>query len=138
MTYLVAKAYYNNEDRGEEYSPSRFVLEITREVINELKHHISDVSAIYDADFISAKYYFGGGIWIAYNEWIEDNLQEEIEWVDGEFNEELEEQEYLECYTVLVEKDGDIQFKCRGKWDDEEIYMCRVNIRDLENNIKGE
>ena len=138
MTHLVLRADYNNEYRGEEFSPTHFVLKIEPDVVKHLQNLVVSTRSLKEnhskgIELIDCNFYFDFGIWTEWNETLEDLSREELVWVDDldyllEDDEELREQQFLSETRVSVDKEGNLQFFCFGKYDDEQIYTCRVNL----------
>ena len=138
MTHLIARAYHENEERGDEFSPSHFVLEIDKPLIKILKRNLKDVNLIHNDSLASVNFYFGFGIWTSFDEWLSDTFEEELSFYHGELKSELEEQDSITHFVVTMYPDGDIVFKCYGKYDNETIYTCLVSLEELENQLDKE
>ena len=144
MKTMVMKANYNNEYRGEEYSPTHFILEIEPSMVRHLRNLVKSVNTLKEIpgmgiELIDARFYFGFGIWTEFNEKLEELSEEELVFVDdfdSYFEEnELQEQPYLSDCRISVDKAGNLQFFCFGKFDDERIYTCGLNISEIQTEL---
>lgn len=145
MTYLILRANYNNENRGDEYSPTHFILDVDPPIVKLLRNFIKSVNSLKEnpsggISLIECSFYFGFGLWTEWNEVLVDLAQEEITWLDNldsyfENEDEIQEQQYLSEGRISVDKEGNFQFFCFGKYDGEKIYTCSVNIFEIQEHL---
>jgi len=137
MTYLIARANYNNENRGDEFSPTHFVMEIDPPIIKYLHNLLKEVKKIKKhVDLIHCSFHFGFGIWTQFDKWLFDNCHGDYTYYQKEeLPIQCEEQDYLTLHHITMNAAGDIQFLCSGKWDDERIYTCGFNLFEFQKEL---
>jgi hypothetical protein len=135
MTYLIARANYDNYERGEEYSPTHFILEIDKPLIKYLRKCHKNINKMEIVDVSSVSFYFGFGIWAEFDEWLDDSFQEELTYYKYELPKEFDEQDHLTDFKIKMFPDGDMAFICYGKYDNEEIYTCLISLEDIEAHL---
>lgn len=146
MTHLILRANCNNENRGDEYSPTHYVLDIDPPIVKLLRNFIKSVNSLKEnpsggISLIDCNFYFGFGLWTEWNEVLMELTQyEEVLWLDDldsyfENEDDLQEQNYLSEGRISVDKEGNFQFFCFGKYDDEKIYTCSVNISEIQEHL---
>lgn len=142
MLHLVCKANYDDEFRGEEFSPTHFVLEIDEPIIYYLRERIEKVKQFNseNIDLLKIEFHFGFGVWTEFNEILSDTFEEEVsisQKIEDLFGEDgLFEQPYLETHRIEIYHDGDFRFSCYGKYDGQKIYTCLLSLDELEKEIK--
>lgn len=142
MSHLVCKANYDDEFRGEEFTPTHFIMEIDEPILCYLKKEIESVKNFNreNKDLLKIEFHFGFGLWTEFNELLSDNFEEEVtvtSKIDELFAEDdLIEQQYLETHRIEIYHDGDFRFSCYGKYDGQKIYTCLLSLEELEREIK--
>ena len=138
MSHLVCKANYDDEFRGEEFTPTHFIMEIDEPILCYLKKTIESVRKFNqeNRNLLKVEFYFGYGLWTEFNEALSDKFEEEVA-ISNEIEEmfgegELIEQPYLETQRIEIYHDGDFRFSCYGKFDGQKIYTCLLSLESLE------
>jgi hypothetical protein len=138
MTYLIAKAMYNNQERGDEFSPTHFVMEIDVPIIRYLHMLLKETKKIkLSAGLISAHYHFGFGIWANYNNWLNDKTfnKDYVFYKGKNLPIECEEQVYLDAFQIEMYPDAAFRFISYGKYDDEMIHTCSFDLFQFQNKL---
>lgn len=142
MPHLVCKANYDDEFRGEEFTPTHFVMDIDEPILRYIKKRIESVKNFNreNKDLLKIEFHFGSGLWTEFNELLSDNFEEEVT-VTNKISElfvedDLIEQQYLETHRIEIYHDGDFRFSCYGKYDGQKIYTCLLSLENLDKETE--
>ena len=137
MAHLICKAYYDDEYRGEEFTPTHFVLEIDEPILQYLKECTESVRRFNqdNKNLLKIEFHFGFGLWTEFNELLCDTFEEEVI-----ITKEIDEIFAIKIYNAqgqLIEERKNnltpIQFNTTG------IYFLEISngkVRQFEKVIR--
>ena len=130
--YLICKCLNDDEYTESEYTPSHFILEINKQIVDELEKLIEDVKKTQRESLIDASYSFYNITWTQETEWLVETFEEELAIWEGELV-EIEDHPYVDGNKVKVDRNGKLRFVAYGKYSGQEFYTCTI---DFEEDIK--